>query len=496
MLRHLVIYFKAINMDKNESSVKRLTIMYISALSLVALLTIVGQFFVQRSLDGHIHDAKIINLAGRQRFQSQSIVKNILILTDTTHHLSDSARLVYQTRLESLLKTWQHYHVGLKNGYLPEFEYYARNSDVVKKYFEDIEEHFDTVYSSAMTIKFLGNKNLLKNYQEVTKFRKLILDNEYLFLQLMDKIVYQLSKESEEKVRKLEIAEKILMFFTIVILIMEGVFIFRPAVKQIKQYVVMLLKTQVELQILNEELSETNAKLTKAQDELLIAQKEKYQRRIEEQLIRSASLIKGQEEERKRLSKELHDGLGQLLTALKFDLEKVDLEKSDFVKNKTILMEAKKLLSQTINETRNIAFNLMPSILNDFGIVPTIRLVGEQIRTKSGVDVVFKTNIEDDHRYNQDTEIALYRIIQEATNNILKHADATRIIVELNQDDSKLHLRLSDNGKGFNMKQVKRNKENHSGLNNMEERVKLLDGNFHIDSKKGDGVLIEVNLPI
>ena len=110
--------------------------------------------------------------------------------------------------------------------------------------------------------------------------------------------------------------------------IVEGFFVFRPAVKQINANVIKLLKTQIDLQSLNEELTTTNDQLTKAQDELLIAQKDKFQRRIEEQMIRSASLIKGQEEERKRLSKELHDGLGQLLTALKFDLEKVDLDKA------------------------------------------------------------------------------------------------------------------------------------------------------------------------
>lgn len=483
-------------MDKKESSVKRLTIMYIAALSLVALLSIVGQLFVQRSLDGHMHDAKIINLTGRQRFQSQSIVKTILILVDTTNTISDSARLMYQQRLDNILSYWQHYHYGLKNGYLPEFEYNVKNSDTIEKLFIAIEPHFNAVYSSAMTIKFLERKNFIKNYPEVLKLRSTILDNEYQFLTIMDKIVYQSSKESEEKVKRLEVAEKILMFFTILILLVEGLFIFRPAVRQIKQYVVRLLETQTELQLLNEELSETNAKLTKAQDELFVAQKEKYQRRIEEQLIRSASLIKGQEEERKRLSKELHDGLGQLLTALKFDLEKVDLDKSEPLKNKNILLDAKKLVLQTISETRTIAFNLMPSILNDFGIVPTIRLVGEQIRSKSGLEVLFKTNIEDDHRYHQDTEIALYRIIQEATNNILKHADATRITIELKQNDNMLYLMIMDNGKGFNMKLVKKNKENHSGLNNMEERVKLLDGDFKVDSKKGDGVIIEVNLLI
>lgn len=482
--------------NKNEGSVTRLSILYITALSLVALLTIVGQLFVQKSLSAHMHDAKIINLAGRQRFQSQSIVKIILILTDTTHEISDSARLNYQTRLDHLLKAWQHYHEGLKNGYLPEFEYNATNSDTVKHLFDKVEPHFNSVYSSSITIKFLEKKSFLKNYQEITKLRQVILENEFRFLELMDKIVYALSKESEEKVYRLELAEIVIMSLTILILFMEGLFIFRPAVNQIKHYVVMLVRSREELKDLNFELKSTNDKLLIAQKELLEAQKEKFHRRLEEQKIRSASLIKGQEEERKRLSKELHDGLGQLLTALKFDLEKVDLEKADLPKNTGIISDAKKLLAHTINETRNIAFNLMPSILNDFGIVPTIRLVADQIKNKSGLEVFFKTNIEDDHRYKQDAEITLYRIIQEATNNILKHADATRITIDLNQQDDRLYLKIIDNGKGFNMKQVKRNKENRSGLNNMEERVKLLAGEFKIDSKRGDGVIIEVNLLI
>lgn len=99
-------------------------------------------------------------------------------------------------------------------------------------------------------------------------------------------------------------------------------------------------------------------------------------------MIRSASLIKGQEDERRRLSKELHDGLGQLLTALKFDLEKINLENNDIEKNKGILIEAKNIVSQTIHETRAIAFNLMPAILSDFGLVPTINLIAKQIKEK------------------------------------------------------------------------------------------------------------------
>lgn len=483
-------------MNNSNHSVKKLTILYISALSLVALLTIVGQLFVQKSLSDHMHDAKIINLAGRQRFQSQSIVKNILILTDTANVISDSMRKVYQNRLDGLLKSWEHFHEGLKKGFLPEYEYNVSNSDTIKLLFGKIEPHFESVYGSALTIKFLGKETTHHNYDEVKQLRTHILQNEYEFLQLMDKIVYQLSKESEEKVKKLELYEKILMSLTLFILLFEGFFVFKPAVNQIRKYIVELVNTKDILEQTNLELIQTNEVLKQTQDELKMAEKEKYQRRFEEQMIRSASLIKGQEDERRRLSKELHDGLGQLLTALKFDLEKLDVDKNDIAKNKAIISEAKNIVSQTINETRNIAFNLMPSILNDFGLIPTITLIGEQIKTKYSIEVLFNSNIMDEARYNQEIEIALYRIIQEATNNVVKHADATRIYLDLFENDLELTLKISDNGKGFQIKNVKKNKENHSGLNNMEERVKLLDGTFSLTSKKGDGVLIEIKIPI
>jgi signal transduction histidine kinase len=379
---------------------------------------------------------------------------------------------------------------------LPEYEYKVTNSDTIKLYFSLIEPHFESVYGSALTIKFLGKETTSHNYNEVKQLRKHILDNEFEFLQLMDKIVYQLSKESEEKVKMLELYEKILMFLTLFVLLFEGFFVFKPAVSQIRKYIVELVNTKDILQQTNQELIQTNDVLKHTQDELKLAEKEKYQRKFEEQMIRSASLIKGQEDERRRLSKELHDGLGQLLTALKFDLEKLDVDKNDIAKNKAIISEAKNIVAQTIKETRNIAFNLMPSILNDFGLIPTITLIGEQIKAKYSIEVLFNSNIMDEARYNQEIEIALYRIIQEATNNVVKHADATRIYVDLFENDLELNLKISDNGKGFQIKNVKKNKENHSGLNNMEERVKLLDGTFIITSKKGDGVLIEIKIPI
>lgn len=261
-------------MEKQESSVKKLTILYITALSLVAFLTIIGQMFVQKSLKDHMHDAKIINLAGRQRFQSQSIVKNILILTDTTNHITDSSRALYQERLNTLLKTWQHFHEGLKNGYLPEYEYNVKNSDTINLLFSKIEPHFEFVYSSAVTIKFLQRENMAKNYKEVLNLRTKILDNEYEFLLIMDKIVNRFSKESELKVSKLEFYEKLLMYMTLVILVIEGFFVFRPAVTQINKYVHELVDTKNTLELTNIQLSTTNETLRITQDELQLAEKE------------------------------------------------------------------------------------------------------------------------------------------------------------------------------------------------------------------------------
>ncbi len=209
-----------------------------------------------------------------------------------------------------------------------------------------------------------------------------------------------------------------------------------------------------------------------------------------ERSMRLSSMIDGQELERQRLSRELHDGLGQSILAIKMRLER--MAKASPGKSKIIMTEVQSLFANTINEVRSISNNLMPAVLNEFGLLDALSNLCEEISDNSGLKVKFfhknfQTNISD------KTSTYLYRISQEALSNTIKHADANSIVMELLSDAESIYLNISDDGKGFCYKEGRKLCGN--GISNMKERVFLLDGEIEIIANKKDGTLIKIKVP-
>ena len=232
------------------------------------------------------------------------------------------------------------------------------------------------------------------------------------------------------------------------------------------------------------------------QKDLVKATEEKYELLRKEDNVRSAALMEGQEEERKRLARELHDGIGQMLTGLKLDSEK--LKSLPFIneKQKNSFIEHQKLIDETIEATRTVSFNLMPSVLTDFGLPSAMRLLTERTANAAGIQATFNDLTENVVLPN-NIENNLYRITQEALNNIVKHAKAKKIEVNLSNDKNRnIILFITDNGKGFDSKKAKKNKITGNGLGNMQTRVRLLDGTFKIESEINKGTSIFVKIPI
>lgn len=201
----------------------------------------------------------------------------------------------------------------------------------------------------------------------------------------------------------------------------------------------------------------------------------------------SLKLIEGQEVERKRISRELHDGLGQLLTATRFRLGEIK-------DNGEVKGEIKKLLDETLFEVRRISNNLMPSVLIDFGLKAGLQRLAGQIEETSGVKVSLL--YEDENNGNSqlpfDVTTNVYRIIQEALNNMVKYAEATEAEVAIFESNENIIVEIADNGKGF---EVNWNSETR-GLKNMKERVNILKGTFDIKSQSGKGTVIFCEIPI
>ena len=206
-------------------------------------------------------------------------------------------------------------------------------------------------------------------------------------------------------------------------------------------------------------------------------------------------LIRSQESERKRVSGELHDGLGQLLSALKYQIESVVLESSKTSKkrkNDIVINSVLNNITTALSELRRISVDLRPSILDDLGLVMTLRwFVNEfsNIYTELNVDLYIDISESD---VSDENKNIIYRIVQESMNNIAKHANAKNIFIHLTKSDSGILLRVTDDGCGFDIKKTKRNKKSGVGLKSMEERAVNSGGEFKMNSIELSGTVVQV----
>ncbi|RDC61484.1 ATP-binding protein [Adhaeribacter pallidiroseus] len=480
--------------DANIS--KKITRLYLLALTAIALLLLVGQLLVQRSLQRQLTDSRIINIAGRQRMLSQKICKTIVLLY---HHENLAATPIYITDLQEALRLWGKSHDGLKNGYLIYLDIPVNNSAAIRQKFSRLDPLFKALFENAQAINqyyHLHPTTKAPAPELLTRMNKL-LKNEPAYLQAMDQIVFQYDAEASERVNNSQRMENIVLFFTLGILLLEALLVFRPAVTQIKSTINQLIQAQEQTQKVNNELLQANKSLAETKEALLQATNQKYQQEINEQKLRSTYLIEGQEEERKRVAREIHDGLGQMLTALKYGIEKTSDAVPHTETTQQHLNELRQLVSQTITEARTISFNLMPAVLSDFGLASALKLLTNQLASGSSLNVSFTTNWIG-KRLAKNTEIGLYRVSQEALHNAVKYAQAKHINVELQVKKRYIHLRISDNGQGFSPDNFSLTSEQTGlahGISNMKERVFLLNGLININSKPGEGTQIHVKVP-
>ncbi len=466
---------------------QRLTRLYVIALTTVAVLSMAGQLVIQLFLNQLLDDSHVINFAGRQRMLSQRLSKTAVLLCRPDIYQADAE--YYGQDIKDILALWQKCHYGLKRGKLSidNNTYAARNSESIDSLFEKLEPTFQVMYLNAQQIS-QSIENPARNQEEKRDLAlKQILSHERSFLKMMDKIVFQYDKEASNRVDTIKKIELILFVLLFIVLILEGLLIFRPIANYIRVVIRKLTNSEQELRSTNQALLET-------QEALVLATEEKFKLQLAEEKVRSASLMEGQEVERKRLARELHDGIGQMLTGLRLLGEKV--RSTPFVneKQERSFLELQKLIQETIEATRTVSFNLAPSVLSDYGVGPAIRILSEQIAKASGVAIEFDEK-KLQQRLPESLETTLYRISQEALHNAIKYAEASFISIHLEKQAHEVVLIIADNGKGFDTKEVKKGLGGN-GLKNMQTRSNLLNGHFKIQSKVGKGTKITVKIPI
>jgi signal transduction histidine kinase len=210
------------------------------------------------------------------------------------------------------------------------------------------------------------------------------------------------------------------------------------------------------------------------------------------ELAFSRRLIDSQEQERKRFAAEMHDGLGQSLVIIK-NRARLSLKQAD---QKEAMLDHLENISETashaIEEAREIAFNLRPHLLDRLGLTKTLESMLGKVFGASGIE--FEAQIEGiDGVLEKDSEILLYRIVQECANNIVKHSNAEKAVLKIERHDHNLTVKISDNGRGFDPSASDSDLSKRSfGLVGISERTRLLGGKLNIESAIGKGTNISI----
>jgi PAS domain S-box-containing protein len=209
---------------------------------------------------------------------------------------------------------------------------------------------------------------------------------------------------------------------------------------------------------------------------------------LQQQLLEAT--IDAQENERLHIAEEVHNGLAQLLYGVKLGLDKINLENPEQQKENHLAFEnAKNLLFDSIKECRRISYNLRPSVLEQFGLKAAIEDMCKQV---SGT-INFRFHLAGFHqRLPKLLEVAIYRIAQELTSNVIKHARATKASIKLILDKENIIITVEDNGIGFNILNIK---DDCIGIRSIESRLHLLNGKINILSVPGAGTAITIHFP-
>ncbi|MTH15423.1 ATP-binding protein [Flavobacterium sp. LC2016-01] len=596
------------NQEEDKITFKNLRRLYFFALLTIALTIIISQVLVQYNLNQQLSDSKIINFSGKQRMLSQKIVKEVLIL----HYVSDTASSKQISHLNEVLALWKKNQNALENG-SDSLAFPKEKSETLSKLYLEINPIFNKI--AQTTDSFLLNLKQKKQSTENQKLVQIILENEGIFLSKMNQIVTQYDLEAHEKVTEQRKIEYWIFGFTLLVLLLEFFFIFKPTNKKIERLITRLLSSekkalklaydteilseikensvkelkslnyamentllycriapdgsiihigekfakllnytkfssnkkfsevltvdekeqtnfdrlifekqrsgwQGEIKILNKEdveiwldLSMVPVMIKKDELELLIVcfnitERKKAQREVErlnlenttekinQQKIISSKIVENQENEQNRIAKEIHDGIGQMLTGLKFSLESINLD--DREKSEQKIEYLKKLSLDIIKGVRTATFNLMPPELSDHGIVSSLAKLTQELSKLTGKEILFYNKTDFDQRLDSLIEINIYRLTQEAINNAIKYAESSHIIVQLSHSETLLSVIIDDNGKGFDINSVnkKRNSESGMGLLFMKERIQYINGRVFINSIPGEGTRITFNIPI
>lgn len=218
---------------------------------------------------------------------------------------------------------------------------------------------------------------------------------------------------------------------------------------------------------------------------------EKEKRADEKKFL--SMIIQAEENERARLAKELHDGIGPLLSTVKMSVSALKKD-NEQVKEKEIVNNIDKVINESIRSLKDISNNLSPHVIENFGLTKALRNFIKKINSSGILHISLQSNMKD-LRLDNNTEIVLYRVICELINNTLKHAYANKISIDLKHNQSNVYVEYKDDGIGFEVDNLFKPQEMGMGFNNINSRINSLKGIIETHSSPGKGTTIKIYIP-
>jgi two-component system NarL family sensor kinase len=226
----------------------------------------------------------------------------------------------------------------------------------------------------------------------------------------------------------------------------------------------------------------------------LLQQKRIAELEKERQLLASEAMLKGQEEERSRLAKDLHDGLGGMLSGVKFSFNHMKEHMLMTEDNMTVFERSIDMLDSSISELRRVAHSMMPEALMKYGLDGALKDFCTGINGSGVLKVIYQSHALEGLQVSQTVSITIYRVVQELVNNIIRHAAATTALVQVNKEESKLLITVEDDGKGFDKNNV--GEANGIGWSNIRSRLDYLKAHVDVQSEAGKGTSVIVDIDV
>ncbi|MFI5222081.1 MAG: sensor histidine kinase, partial [Bacteroidia bacterium] len=400
-------------------------------------------------------DGFMINESGKQRFLSQTISFLAIQLVSTKNSPEHEK---VRERLIITINEMKANHDFLENDKSAILQFY--HSPTI-----DSVYYGPPVFLNKKVHQFIEEAYLLSDGEDrelsyENPHLKYIVSNSATLLNDLNLIVNQYQKENEEEINSIYFNRTYLLLFTLLLYLLIGLFIFNPMTKQIDQNLTRLANKEKEIEQIND--------------------------------TQFAAIIDAQEKERQRIATDLHDGLVQTLTTISYKI-KSEIYSNREQESEKNLNEIRALIDESIDETRNIAYSIIPPLLKEFGLIPALNSLCEQFKTHFNINAILQV-YELKERLGEKLELTLYRITQEALNNVIKYAKASNVWIQLIRHPASIVLIIEDDGKGFdttNQPSIK-----GLGLVNIEERTKAFKGNVSINSSPEQGTEIMVEIPI